>query len=221
MHHRLHGARHEGREPGQVLGHAPRFRDELVLFDQARDQTDGERPFRIDRLAHQHHLHRPAAPDDPRQPRRRPAPGNDAELAFRRGEARVRRGDAQIAAKRHFQPTSHADAVDGRDGRLRRPLQLLGQTLHDGFERLAEVPMRHLGEIRAGSKGPPTSPGDGDDLDTLVLGRRPCRILKLGQRRQGDGIVLLWPVDRDQRHRPIDGIENLAVAQEQPPTERM
>ncbi len=211
MHHRLHVARHQRREAGQVLGHALHGCQQIGVVHQARDQANLQGPFGVDRLAHQQHVERPGAADQARQALRGAAAGNDAELALRRGKAGTAAGHAQIAAQRHLQPAAEADAVDGRDGRLRTPFQALGHALHDRFQRLVQIAVHHLGQVRAGGKGLVAGAGDGQHAHRRIVRRGGDGHVQLIHRAQRNRVQLGRTVDGDQRQRAAGLVQQVFV----------
>ncbi len=104
-----------------------------------------------DRFAGEDHRHGLIHADQPRQPLRAAGARDDAELDLRQPETRARRGDAEMAGERQFQPTPERGPVQGRNDRLADGLDRRNDVGQHGLaRRLAE-----LGDVGAGDEGAP------------------------------------------------------------------
>ena len=78
-----------------------------------------------------------------------------AEQHFRKAEARVVDGDAEIASQRQFEPAAEAIAVDHRNGRQRQPVEAVKQVValrKYGFDLRYVVDIAKLGDVGAGDE---------------------------------------------------------------------
>ena len=81
-----------------------------------------------------------------------------------------------------------------------------------GSRAFLEIAVQHLVEIRPGSESSSPAP-------VMVITRTAsssaarCRGVQIVERRQRDGVVLVGPIDGDQRHRTLNLVENVLVTQ--------
>ena len=89
------------------------------------DQTGTPGPSRIELTAGEHEIERVGQPDQTRQPLRATGARKHTQLHFRQTEAcpGIVSRDAVGTGKRHLEPATEGDAVDGRDYGNAKPLQ--------------------------------------------------------------------------------------------------
>src|SRR6185369_10251369 len=91
--------------------------DERLGLDDLVDEADGRGLVRADHLSGEDQLHRLALADEPGQPLRAAAAGDDAEVDLGLPELRLLRGDPDVTRERELAPAAEAEAVDRRDDR--------------------------------------------------------------------------------------------------------
>src|SRR5918995_3039370 len=170
------------------------------------DQADAIRLVGMHLESRVDHLRRETWTDEPRQPLRAAPAGWNPQADFRLREARVLRGEANIAGDSQLATTTKCVAVDRGDHRLRQTLDGAGERLSLATEcqALCRSEIDHLLDI--GARGERAIPGScqDDDPDRAILTERversPQEVELLGVER----VERLWAVHRDDRDAVVD-----------------
>ena len=190
-------------------------RDQISRRNDLVDEPDAIGLLRADHLAGQDELQGAALADQPRQPLRSAAAGNEPERHFGLAEFRGVHRDPDGARHRRLAAAAERKAVDGRDHRLAEILDEVEHLLPEtagllGFERRD---LRELADVGAGDEGLVARSGQDDAAHRGVV----PRILEGGPQvlpgRRIQGVEHLGPIDRHIGDRVLFLVQDIRERQ--------
>lgn len=148
----------------------------------------------------QDELLRARGPDEPRQPLRAAAAGDDAEADLGQAELHPARGVAEVAGERELEPAAEGEPAERGDRRLRQLLQR-GEHRFDAMDALPDVLRRAhrlaLLQISAGTERAASAFDDDDARIARAASDLFDERAKRIQHRPIDRVQLLRPVQPD------------------------
>ena len=183
-----------------------RRRHQLITRDDPLDEAPVVRGLRADEVAAEIEQVGAAEPDEPRQPLRAAAAGDEPELDLGLAQLRVVGADPHVAAHRELESAAEAEAVDRGDERSPRRIHSMPDRVQTpcgaALAAAGLAKRRELLDVGARDERP-LAGAEQHDRARLVVAVEPVDLLlELLQQRRRE-LVHGRVLDRDERDRAL------------------
>ena len=184
-----------------------RFRSDLIVGDDARDEALVLRFVGVEDAALQQDLERHGGTHETHERRHLRVRHHEPQVLDRRAKSARRAANPQIAQRGDLQSAAHTDAVDLRDQRMAARGERLGGRAHhravgDGL-RLVRALAREFTDVVPGRKRFLACAAQDDAADVAVRGQRAYRQPQVMPHRFGQRVELVGAVEHDRCDGPI------------------